>query len=169
MESTIQMNQRGGRGGFRGGRGRGRGGSRSGYVANYNSNPNTMNGYVAIPQMQVQVNPNGYRFVKSRMQPVNQFIQSGSVPVPVQSEPRKVYLREDKEPEFAVTKNGAIAIYNIQRQPVVLYAQLWEKLATLLNEDKYKNFVKENEGRLRMFERREDAQNEEDESKEKSD
>ena len=79
MESTIQMNQRGGRGGFRGGRGRGRGGSRGGYVANYNSNPNTMNGYVAIPQMQVQVNPNGYRFVKSRMQPVNQFIQSGPV------------------------------------------------------------------------------------------
>jgi hypothetical protein len=60
------------------------------------------------------------------------------------SEKRPVKVQ--RVPYFKVTKNGAIALNNVRRQPIVFYADQWEKLYTLqeefqtyiLNEDSVK-------------------------------
>lgn len=52
-----------------------------------------------------------------------------------------------RTPFFRVTKNGAVALYNVQRKPVVLYADQWEKVFPLQGE--YHKYVSENEVKRR--------------------
>lgn len=48
-------------------------------------------------------------------------------------------------PRFVVTRTGAIALYNIQRTPIVLYADQWEKLSGLIEKGILKTFLERNE------------------------
>jgi len=55
--------------------------------------------------------------------------------------------RAPRVPHFSVTKNGAVALYNVQRRPVVLFADQWETLFPLQGE--YQKFVSETEVKRR--------------------
>jgi hypothetical protein len=157
---------RGSRGGFRGGRG-GFQGNREGFQGGYRNQERPM-------MNSRNTNNEGFQYVQRRPRfprmMENQVAAVAPTPTPVvvvqQQQPptqfkRKAIPREDREPKFMVTKNGAISIYNIQRQPVIMYAQLWEKLGNILSGEAFQNFLKENEGKLRRFEKRENENEEE--------
>ena len=47
-------------------------------------------------------------------------------------------------PRFVVTRNGAIALYNLSRDPIILYADQWEKLSSLIRRDILDNYMAKN-------------------------
>ena len=47
-------------------------------------------------------------------------------------------------PRFVVTRNGAIALYNLGRDPIILYADQWEKLSSLIRRDILDNYMAKN-------------------------
>lgn len=49
-----------------------------------------------------------------------------------------------------VSEKGAISIYGLQRMPVTLYVEQWERL--LAFSDEIKSFMKENDGKLKRKE-----------------
>ena len=50
-----------------------------------------------------------------------------------------------------VSEKGACSVYGLQRMPVTLYIEQWQRL--LDYGDEIRNFLKENEGRLKRKER----------------
>jgi hypothetical protein len=46
-----------------------------------------------------------------------------------------------------VSEKGAVSVYGLQRMPVTLYVEQWERL--LAYSDELKAFMKENDGRLK--------------------
>jgi hypothetical protein len=54
-------------------------------------------------------------------------------------------LRKRLPPRFVVTRNGAIALYNLKRDPIVLYADQWEKLSSLIERGILKTYMSRNE------------------------
>ena len=53
-------------------------------------------------------------------------------------------LRTRQPPRFVVTRTGAIALYNLQRNPIVLYADQWDKLSNLIKRGILDNYVSKN-------------------------
>ncbi len=53
-------------------------------------------------------------------------------------------LRTRLPPRFVVTRTGSIALYNLQRNPIVLYADQWDKLSSLLKRDILDNYMAKN-------------------------
>lgn len=53
-------------------------------------------------------------------------------------------LRRRLPPRFVVTRTGAIALYNLQRHPIVLYPDQWEKLSSLIRRDILDNYMAKN-------------------------
>ncbi len=53
-------------------------------------------------------------------------------------------LRTRLPPRFVVTRTGAIALYNLQRNPIVLYADQWDKLSSLIRRDILDNYMAKN-------------------------
>ena len=49
-----------------------------------------------------------------------------------------------KRPRFVVTRNGAVALYNLGHVPIVLYADQWEKLESLIRRDILDNYMSKN-------------------------
>lgn len=47
---------------------------------------------------------------------------------------KRQFVRKVRTPYFRVTANGAVALYNVRRQPVVLYADQWDSLYSLQGE-----------------------------------
>jgi hypothetical protein len=81
---------------------------------------------------------------------------------------RKSIPREEKDPEFIVTKNGAIAIRNIQRQPVVLYVQMWEALRDAITSEAFTQFIADNEQTLKRFPTHEKEEEEQEQEQEEN-
>lgn len=57
-------------------------------------------------------------------------------------------IRKTRPPRFDVTKTGAIALYNLQSTPIVLYPEQWEKLSNLIKRDILSRFIAQNSSRL---------------------
>ena len=53
-------------------------------------------------------------------------------------------LRRRLPPRFVVTRTGAIALYNLQRHPIVLYPDQWDKLSSLIRRDILDNYMDKN-------------------------
>jgi hypothetical protein len=53
-------------------------------------------------------------------------------------------LLKNRPPLFVVTRTGAIALYNLQHYPIILYADQWEKLSSLIERGILKNFIEKN-------------------------
>lgn len=53
-------------------------------------------------------------------------------------------LRKRLPPRFVVTRTGAIALYNLQRHPIVLYPDQWDKLSSLIRRDILDNYMAKN-------------------------
>ena len=58
-------------------------------------------------------------------------------------------LRKRLPPRFVVTRTGAIALYNLQRNPIVLYPDQWDKLSSLIRRDILDNYMSKNENIIR--------------------
>jgi hypothetical protein len=53
-------------------------------------------------------------------------------------------LRKRLPPRFVVTRTGAVALYNLQRQPIVLYPDQWDKLSSLIRRNILDNYMAKN-------------------------
>ncbi len=53
-------------------------------------------------------------------------------------------LRSKLPPRFVVTRTGAIALYNLQKNPIVLYADQWDKLSSLIKRGILDNYMEKN-------------------------
>jgi hypothetical protein len=63
----------------------------------------------------------------------------------------KIQLKDTKptRPYCKVTSGGALALYGITKQPIVLYADQWNKLLKLTKSNYIENYIKYNESRLK--------------------
>ena len=64
----------------------------------------------------------------------------------------KIQLKEMKptRPYCKVTGSGALALYGISKQPLVLYADQWNKLLKVAKSDYMDNYIKYNQQRLKF-------------------
>lgn len=64
----------------------------------------------------------------------------------------KIQLKDVKpsRPYCKVTGNGALALYGISQQPIVLYADQWNKLLKISKGNYIENYIKYNEQRLKF-------------------
>jgi hypothetical protein len=70
------------------------------------------------------------------------------------SEEKKQY---PTEPNFAVTRNGALALYNVMRRPIVFYANQWEGIRTMIDNGALTTALNENVDKLRRPKSEEEA------------
>jgi hypothetical protein len=63
----------------------------------------------------------------------------------------KIQLKDSQpiRPYCKVTTSGALALYGITKQPIVLYADQWNKLSKIIKSDYLSNYMKHNENRLK--------------------
>jgi hypothetical protein len=63
----------------------------------------------------------------------------------------KIQLKESTptRPYCKVTSGGALALYGISKQPIVLYADQWNKLLKVTKSNYLENYMKYNESRLK--------------------
>lgn len=64
----------------------------------------------------------------------------------------KIQLKDVKpsRPYCKVTGSGALALYGISKQPMVLYADQWNKLLKITKSNYIDNYIKYNESRLKF-------------------
>ena len=76
----------------------------------------------------------------------------------------KIQLKESRpsRPYCKVTGSGALALYGISKQPIVMYADQWFKFLKVAKSDYIDNYIKYNEPRLK-FKRKMVKKNEGDE------
>jgi hypothetical protein len=63
----------------------------------------------------------------------------------------KIQLKETRpvRPYCKVTGSGALALYGISKQPMVLYAEQWNRLIKMIKSGYMDNYIKYNESRLK--------------------
>jgi hypothetical protein len=64
----------------------------------------------------------------------------------------RIQLKETKptRPYCKVTSGGALALYGISKQPLVMYADQWNKLLRVAKSNYLENYIKYNESRLKF-------------------
>lgn len=64
----------------------------------------------------------------------------------------KIQLKDEvpSRPYCKVTSGGALALYGIGKQPLVLYADQWNKLLKVTRSPYIENYIKYNESRLKF-------------------
>ena len=64
----------------------------------------------------------------------------------------KIQLKDTRptRPYCKVTGSGALALYGISKQPIVLYADQWNKLLKVCKSEYMDNYIKYNESRLKF-------------------
>lgn len=64
----------------------------------------------------------------------------------------KIQLKESQptRPYCKVTSGGSLALYGISKQPIVLYADQWNKLLKVTKSNYIDNYIKYNESRLKF-------------------
>ena len=64
----------------------------------------------------------------------------------------KIQLKESQpsRPYCKVTSGGSLALYGISKQPIVLYADQWNKLLKVTKSNYIENYIKYNESRLKF-------------------
>lgn len=58
-------------------------------------------------------------------------------------------IQQSTRPYCKVTTSGSLALYNITKQPIVLYADQWEKLLKVTRSSYIDNYIKYNSSRLK--------------------
>jgi hypothetical protein len=59
------------------------------------------------------------------------------------------------EPNFAVTKNGALGLYNVSRRPIIFYANQWEGISAMIENGELARALEQNADKLRRPSKRE--------------
>ena len=64
----------------------------------------------------------------------------------------KIQLKESRptRPYCKVTGSGALALYGISKQPIVMYADQWNKLIKVVKSEYVDNYINYNESRLKF-------------------
>ena len=64
----------------------------------------------------------------------------------------KIQLKETRptRPYCKVTGSGALALYGVSKEPIVLYADQWFRLLKVAKSDYMDNYIKYNESRLKF-------------------
>jgi hypothetical protein len=64
----------------------------------------------------------------------------------------KIQLKDEAptRPYCKVTAGGSLALYGISKQPIVLYADQWNKLLKVTKSNYIENYIKFNEKRLKF-------------------
>ena len=64
----------------------------------------------------------------------------------------KIQLKESRptRPYCKVTGSGALALYGISKQPLVMYADQWTKLLKVCKSEYMDNYIKYNESKLKF-------------------
>ena len=64
----------------------------------------------------------------------------------------KIQLKDETptRPYCKVTTGGSLALYGISKQPIVLYADQWNKLLKVTKSNYIENYIKFNEKRLKF-------------------
>jgi hypothetical protein len=80
----------------------------------------------------------------------------------------KIQLKESRptRPYCKVTGSGALALYGVGKQPMVMYADQWNKLIKVVKSGYMDNYIKYNESRLKfkkVFKKNYKKDNDEDE------
>jgi len=72
--------------------------------------------------------------------------------ITLNAEMYKIQLKESRptRPYCKVTGTGALALYGISKQPIVMYAEQWNKLMKVTKSDYIDNYIKYNESRLKF-------------------
>jgi hypothetical protein len=83
----------------------------------------------------------------------------------------KIQLKDSRptRPYCKVTGSGALALYGISQQPIVLYAEQWNKLLKIAKGNYIDNYIKYNEQRLKykkQFKNKNEENNEQQEDSE---
>lgn len=79
----------------------------------------------------------------------------------------KIQLKEQRptRPYCKVTGSGALALYGVSKQPMVMYAEQWNKLIKVVKSGYMDNYIKYNESRLKykkVHKKHSNEENEED-------
>jgi hypothetical protein len=63
----------------------------------------------------------------------------------------KIQLKDNRptRPYCKVTQSGSLALYGVTKQPIVMYADQWNKLLKLSKNGYIENYIKYNESRLK--------------------
>ena len=63
----------------------------------------------------------------------------------------KIQLKDTKpaRPYCKVTSGGALALYGVTKQPIVMYVDQWNKLLKITKSNYVENYIKYNESRLK--------------------
>jgi len=63
----------------------------------------------------------------------------------------KIQLKETRpvRPYCKVTGSGALALYGVSKQPMVMYAEQWNRLIKMIKSGYMDNYIKYNESRLK--------------------
>lgn len=82
-------------------------------------------------------------------------VQAGELPL---EEAKKLLAEAEKRPRGTlyckVSQKGAVSVYGLQRMPVTLYAEQWERL--LAFGDEVRSFIQENDAALNRKDRKSD-------------
>ena len=64
----------------------------------------------------------------------------------------KIQLKDTKptRPYCKVTSSGALALYGVTKQPIVMYAEQWTRLSKMIKSNYVENYMKYNENRLKF-------------------
>jgi len=64
---------------------------------------------------------------------------------------QKIQLKDTKpqRPYCKVTSSGALALYGVTKQPIVMYAEQWNKISKIIKSNYIENYMKYNEPRLK--------------------
>jgi hypothetical protein len=55
------------------------------------------------------------------------------------------------EPNFAVTKNGALGLYNVTRRPIIFYANQWEGVRAMIENGALTQALADNADKLKRL------------------
>lgn len=75
-----------------------------------------------------------------------------SAPAAATAAPARQY---PTEPNFAVTKNGALGLYNVSRRPIIFYANQWEGISAMIENGELARALEQNADKLRRPSKRE--------------
>jgi len=104
---------------------------------NCNSGGGSSEGYTLVSHNSHKVKKGGLRFEQNADSPFVRNLTNGM------DEADKLE-RIRHQPRFVVTRDGRIALFNIYRYPIILYADQWEKIESLMCRDIYSRFVARN-------------------------
>lgn len=71
----------------------------------------------------------------------------------------KIQLKNEQpsKPYCKVTSSGALALYGIKKEPIVMYADQWNKLIKVTKSPYIENYIKYNKDRLKFKVRRQNS------------